>query len=113
MSSYYEYILYLCYISYFHDLFLNTRKNSDVAIVFDWENWWALDYAVGPNQDLDYVKHIQQYYAFFYDQNISVDIISKTDMLDNYKLVIAPNLYMITESEALAFEEYVSRYSFS
>lgn len=90
------------------DLFLNTRKNSDVAIVFDWENWWALDYAVGPNQDLDYVKHIQQYYAFFYDQNISVDIISKTDMLDNYKLVIAPNLYMITESEALEFEEYVS-----
>lgn len=91
------------------ELFLNARKKSEVAIIFDWENWWALDYAVGPHQNLNYIKHIHQYYKFFYDNNISIDIVSKQSHFDGYKLIIAPNLYMINEDEAQRLENYVSK----
>ena len=34
---------------------LGTRNKSDVGIIFDWDNYWALEYTSGPTQDLKYV----------------------------------------------------------
>lgn len=76
------------------DRTLGTRVNSKVAIVFDWDNWWAAEYSAGPSKLIDYYQEVFKYYKALNDSNISVDIVSVTDDYSDYKLVIAPLLYM-------------------
>lgn len=90
--------------------FLGARIPAKVALVFDWDNYWALEYASGPNVRLKYVEQIRQYYAAFYRLNIAVDFIP-TDLsaaeLQQYDLVVAPVLYMLHPGVADALKDYV------
>ena len=47
---------------------LGSRNEAQVGIVFDWDTYWALEYASGPSVDLTYVKHIHEYYKYFYER---------------------------------------------
>lgn len=83
-------------------------KKSQVGIVFDWENFWALEHTVGPTRDLRYLNQIHNYYKYFYENNISVDFISVESDLSKYKLIIAPVLYMVKEGFSVKLEQYVN-----
>lgn len=74
---------------------LGSTIKSKVGIMFDWENYWALEYTSGPNKDLTYVDQIHQYYQYFYNENILVDMISVDSDLSKYDVVVAPVLYMM------------------
>lgn len=74
---------------------LNTRIHSKVAIVFDWDNWWATSLSAGPSCLINYKKEVETYYQFFYTNNIPVDLISDQDDFENYDLLIALMLYMV------------------
>ncbi|MBO4902845.1 MAG: beta-galactosidase [Lachnospiraceae bacterium] len=76
---------------------LGTRTHSKVAIVFDWENWWALEMSAGPSVRIDYLKEVETYYSALFRQNISVDFIRTDSRFLAYDLVIAPLLYMNKE----------------
>lgn len=89
------------------DRLLNSRCDSKVGIVFDWENYWALEYTSGPNQDLQYVEQIHQYYRYFYEQNIPVDMLSVDADFSKYDLVVAPVLYLVKEGLAERLTAYV------
>lgn len=73
---------------------LGARAKSQVAIVFDWDNWWAAEYSAGPSKLINYNQEVMQYYRALHERNISVDLVGVTDDLSSYKLVIAPLLYM-------------------
>lgn len=76
------------------DATLGARIHSDVALMVDWDNWWALEYSAGPSCDLKYMDEVTRYYTALYEKNISVDVVSVEDDLSGYKVVIAPLLYM-------------------
>lgn len=76
-------------------LTLGARTDSKAAIVFDWDNWWATDYSAGPSINLHYCDEILNYYKAFNNLNIPVDLISVEDDLSDYRVVIAPVLYMV------------------
>ena len=89
---------------------LGARTPAKVAIIFDWENYWALEYASGPNVLLKYVDQIHRYYAAFYRQNIAVDLIPtdlSADDMAKYDLVVAPVLYMVKPGVAEQLTAYV------
>ncbi|MBO5032797.1 MAG: beta-galactosidase [Lachnospiraceae bacterium] len=86
---------------------LGAGSAAQVGIVFDWDNYWALEYTSGPNKDLKYVDQIHQYYRYFYSRNIPVDMISREADFSKYKIVVAPVLYMIHKGVAEALETYV------
>lgn len=66
-----------------------------VAIVHDPENKWALDDCKGPrNAGLDYFGVLQNNYRYFWKNGINVDIVDSEFDFDDYKLVIAPMLYL-------------------
>ena len=71
------------------------RLKSKVAIVFDWENWWAIEKSSGPTVALKYVDEIHKYYEAFFRRNIQVDMISVDTDLSRYDIVIAPVIYMV------------------
>ena len=74
---------------------LGARAKSDVAIVFDWDNWWAIEYSAGPSVLLKYRDEIQNYYTALYEQNMATDIIGVEDDFSDYRVIIAPVLYMV------------------
>ena len=90
------------------DSIIGSGTESKVGIMFDWDNYWALEYTSGPNVDLKYVDQISRYYEYFYRKNISVDMIPVDADLSKYDLVAAPVLYMVKEGMAEAIEAYVA-----
>lgn len=86
---------------------LGTRTNSKVAIVFDWENWWAAEMSAGPTQLLNYPQEVMSYYTALFNQNISVDMIRPDSDISKYTLVIAPMLYMNKDGYDEKIRNYV------
>ena len=74
---------------------LGSRIKADVGILFDWDNWWAIEYSAGPSVLLKYRDEINNYYTALHGQNIPADILSVDGDLDRYKVIIAPVLYMV------------------
>jgi len=83
-------------------------NHAEVGIIFDWDNYWALEYTSGPTRDLKYVNQIYRYYRYFYEKNIPVDILPADADFSKYKAVAAPVLYMIKEGMQEALEKYVT-----
>ncbi|MCC8044904.1 MAG: beta-galactosidase [Clostridiales bacterium] len=73
---------------------LGGRCRSKVAIYFDWEIWWALEYSAGPNANFKYPDEVFLYYRALAEQNYSVDFVCEEDDLDGYEVLIAPAFYM-------------------
>ncbi len=88
---------------------LGSRNVSEVGILFDWENYWALEYTSGPSAELKYVDQMNQYYRFFYDRNISVNMIPTDEDFGRYKIVVAPVLYMVKKGMKEALEAFVKK----
>ncbi len=90
------------------DSIIGSKTESKVGIMFDWDNYWALEYTSGPNKDLKYVDQITRYYEYFYSKNMSADLIPVDADFSRYDLVAAPVLYMVKEGMAKALERYVA-----
>lgn len=86
---------------------LDSRVKSRVAILFDWENWWALEYSSGPSRALNYVDELHKYYKALYDQNIQADLIGLEADFSQYDVILAPVLYMIKDGLAGRIERFV------
>ncbi len=86
---------------------LGADSPAEVGILFDWDNYWALEYTSGPNVDLKYVDQIHQYYRYFYERHIPVDMVPVDGDFSKYKAIVAPVLYMVKEGMAQALEQYV------
>ncbi|MBQ2775276.1 MAG: beta-galactosidase [Clostridia bacterium] len=82
--------------------------NSKIAIIYDWENSWAVKHFCGyNNQNRNYLDECIKWYAPFWRKGISADIISMEDDFSKYDIVIAPFLYMLKDNTAERIEEYV------
>ena len=86
---------------------LGAKNTAEVGMIFDWDNYWALEYTSGPNVDLKYVDQIHQYYQYFYEHHIPVDMIPVDGDLSRYKAICYTVLYMVKEGVAEALEAFV------
>lgn len=91
------------------DTFLEGRTPAETAIVFDWDNWWAVEFSAGPSIRMKYLDAVRDYYSAAFKQNVPVDIIGVEDDLSAYKVVIAPLLYMTKSGYAEKIEEFVEQ----
>lgn len=77
-------------------------EGAQVAVMFDWENRWALDDAQGfCKNDKGYEKTCVDCYRAFWKRGIACDVVGAHADLGRYKLVVAPKLYM-TDSDTVA-----------
>lgn len=73
-----------------------TSYDSQVAIVYDFENMWALDASSGMLQNKNkYLETVIEHYSIFYKNGINVDIVDQTKDISSYEIVIAPMCYML------------------
>ncbi|MFD1775371.1 beta-galactosidase [Paenibacillus rhizophilus] len=86
---------------------LDARSAAKVAILFDWENRWALNLSSGPTVALNYVDEVHKYYDALFAQHIEVDMVGALEDLTKYEIVIAPVLYMVKPGFAARAEAFV------
>ncbi|MGG1876171.1 beta-galactosidase [Paenibacillus cisolokensis] len=91
------------------DTILDARSEAKVAVMYDWENRWALELSSGPSIALNYVNEVHKYYDALYKQNIQTDMISVEEDLSKYKVVIAPVMYMVKPGFAERAEQFVAQ----
>ena len=90
------------------DDIVGTTINPEVAIIYDWENKWAIDGAYGPRREKkDYLPTCQAHYLPFWEKGIPVDVIDMDQDFSRYKLLIAPMLHMVRSGVGEKVEEFV------
>ncbi|GAB6168364.1 beta-galactosidase [Clostridium carnis] len=86
-----------------------SKTKSEVAIIYDWENMWAINDSEGPrNIGLNYNDIVKDYYSVFWNEGINVDFVDMESDISKYKLVVAPILYMIRNSFQNKIREFVN-----
>jgi beta-galactosidase len=84
-------------------------RDARVAVVLDWENWWALENPDHPVV-LDYLELVQRWYAALHRQHVQVDLVPASVLsadLAGYALVLAPQLYLLRADAAATLTAYV------
>ena len=90
------------------DSVIGTSVQPEVAIIFDWENRWAIDGLQGLGNDRrNYVETAIAHYLPFWKLGIPVDVIAEEAIFTPYKMVIAPMLYMIKPGVAERLTKFV------
>ncbi len=79
---------------------------AEVAILMDWDNWWAVSGEHLPAR-IDLLARMQDFYEPLWRLGVVVDFVRPSDDLSRYRLVVAPNLYLLTASDADRITSYV------
>ena len=86
-----------------------TCNQAQVAILFDWENRWAIDDMQGPrNIGMHYKETVQQHYKAFWKMGIPTDFVDMSCDISKYKVLVAPMMYLLRngfEQKIKAFVE--------
>jgi len=86
-----------------------TIRPADVAILYDWESNWALNDAQGFGLETKrYPQTLVEHYRAFWEKDIPVDVITKEQDFSDYKLLIAPMLYLISEETISRLKSFVA-----
>lgn len=90
------------------DEIAGSAVDAKAAVIFDWENMWALDDCQGyANAGKQYFETCYSYHNEFWKRGIDCDIICPHADLSKYKIVVAPMLYLTEEQVFDNFEDFV------
>ncbi|MGW2208855.1 beta-galactosidase [Streptomyces sp. NPDC001781] len=84
-----------------------SRVRSDVALLFDWPAWWALELSARPSGRLRYLDAVRDWYAALWSLNLTCDVLQPGADLAPYRAVVAPNLYLLSGQDAANLDAYV------
>ena len=92
------------------DEIAGTVTDAPVAVVFDWENMWALEDCQGYGQQTkNYIQTCYAYHRQFWQRGVNCDIVSPRADLSRYKIVVAPMLYLASSDTCANLEHYVAQ----
>lgn len=86
---------------------VDSEVTAEVAVLWDWESWWALELQWRPSVDLEFRERIEAYYASLWKQHVTVDFAHPEADLSRYKAVVAPSSYLLTAEAAKNLRGYV------
>jgi len=85
-----------------------SRVVTDVALVFDWQSWWATDLDSHPTGDIAYLDQVHRVYNALLAEGYTVDIVAPGSDLGAHKLVVVPSLYTVSDADAAAISDFVA-----
>jgi beta-galactosidase len=78
---------------------------ADVAIVFDWDSWWAIEQEASPTR-VSYVAGVFAWYRALWAAGATVDFVRPTDDLSGYPVVVVPSLFVASDEQLTALDAY-------
>ena len=88
---------------------LGARTPARVALLFDWDSWWALEISDGPSRLVRYQQVVLGYYRALWEAGVDVDVVPVTADLSGYEVVVAPALHMLKGDVAQRLEAVAER----
>ena len=97
-------------------LFGSETPTAEVAILYDWESRWALNASAGPKKNFEgypfptdsYTENCQAQYRALTVAGQSADCVSAKSDFSNYKVLVIPSLYLITEALSKRLQDFVT-----
>ncbi len=87
---------------------VGASTDAEVAIVYDWENRWAIDALEGLKKgDRKYLSTVLHHHRPLWEMSVATDVIDQSVDLSKYKLVVAPMLYMLRPGMAERLRRFV------
>lgn len=86
---------------------LGARTPAKIGMIFDWDNWWALEHTIGPSEELDYIEEWKRYYCALREMNCDVDVVALGDDFSGYRLLLAPLWYMVKGEDDESIRRFV------
>ncbi|MDB1089685.1 beta-galactosidase [Streptomyces sp. ACA25] len=80
---------------------------AGIALLHDWESWWADGQDGRPSAGLDYPATLTAWYQALWEQNLTCDFAHPEATLDGYRLVVIPHLYLLTDAALDNLTAYV------
>jgi beta-galactosidase len=93
------------------DLANHETTRADVAMVYDYEQMWAMMQDNLPTEDVSYPETVAAWYRALYKEGISVDFVpADVDLstLKGYKLVLMPMVHMLSDTQEQVFTDYAT-----
>ena len=90
------------------DDLVESQVEADIAILLDWENWWALEAPGKPSDAIQLVPRIRAQYAALFGRGSTSDFAHPTADLSRYRLVFAPSLYLLDDATVANLERYAA-----
>ncbi|WP_082593768.1 beta-galactosidase [Paenibacillus sp. Soil766] len=88
---------------------IGTSVPAETALIFDWENRWAVKNSQGPrNMGINYEQTILSHYRAFWESGVPVDVIDMDVDFSKYKLIVAPMLYLVRPGVGERIEQFVA-----
>jgi len=85
-----------------------TSPIGEVALLHSYDSRWAIDFQLH-NRNYDQLEVLLSYYLPLREQRLSVDVVNASDDLSSYRLVMAPDLNLISPDLARKLLDYVER----
>jgi beta-galactosidase len=81
---------------------------ADIAMIWDWESWWAQELEWRPSEDLGYLERVRAWYEASWRAGLTADFAHPERDLSRYRLVVVPSLYLTTPAAAANLRRYVT-----
>ncbi|MEV0961479.1 beta-galactosidase [Streptomyces sp. NPDC049910] len=85
-----------------------SRVESDVALLFDWNAWWALEMDATPSVDLRYLDLVRGWYQALWSLGVTCDLVHPGSDLSGYRLVLVPSLPLTSDGDATSLTDFVA-----
>lgn len=73
------------------DEIIGTDTPTEVGIVYDWENEWAIADFQGFKRERKYEETVRNFYRAFFSQARNIDFVTREGDFSRYKLLVAPH----------------------
>ncbi len=83
------------------------RVQAEVAVVFSWPNWWAVEGVAQPAQDLTVQGQLDWMLRSLYQRLSTLDFCQPGEDLAPYKAIVVPSLYLLSDAEGANLVSYV------
>jgi len=91
------------------DAVLGARTPARVALLFDWDSWWALEISDGPSRLVSYPETAIAYHRAVWEAGTDVDVVPVTADLSGYDVVLVPGLHLLKGDVAQRLEDVARR----
>lgn len=86
-----------------------SRTVARVALVWDWQNWWAVEGCYHPDNTFSYHRTLLEHYTPLWHANVAVDVVTLDHDLDPYAVLVVPNQYLMTRQQQEALQRFCTR----
>ncbi|WP_046703640.1 beta-galactosidase, partial [Streptomyces europaeiscabiei] len=81
--------------------------DADVAVLFDWNSWWAGAQDGRLSSEVDLAQVVRSWHRALWESNLTTAFAHPEHDLSSYRLVVVPQLYLLTDAAVENLLAYV------